>query len=111
MLKLFIFILLALPLSAMAQDLKLKCIAKHNLDLIVEEEILLAPGARNKTFGSFEDFRFYVTDKGHEIIEVHAYSMSASSRIYATARLKEEGDFVEASIWNTELVLDVRCTR
>jgi hypothetical protein len=111
MLKIIIFILLALPLCATAQALNLQCTAKHNLDLIVEEDIQLSSGVKNKLIGSFDDFRFYVSDKGDDMIEVHAYSISLSSRTYATARLKSSEDFVEASVWNREFMLDLRCTR
>lgn len=104
-------LVLFFSISASAKDLKLKCTAQHNLDLVVEEEILLSPGAKNKVFGTYEDFRFYVTDKGADLIEVHAFNGSEPSRTYATAKLKDAGDFVEASVWNRELILDVRCTR
>ncbi len=110
MFKLIIFALF-FSLSAPAKDLKLKCTAHHNLDLVIEEVIVLQPGAKNKVFGTFEDFRFYVTDKGADAIEVHAFNGSEPSRTYATAKLKNEGDYVEASVWNRELILDVRCTR
>lgn len=111
MLKTLALLVLGFSLTATAKDMKLTCTAQRNLDLVVSEEISLAPGAKNIVFGDFEEFRFYVTDKGSDIIEVQAYNGAESSRTYATGKLTAEGDFVEASVWNRELILDVRCTR
>ncbi len=111
MLKLTVFFLLAFSFSAVAQNLKLICTAKHNLDNVMEKEIILAPGVKHIAIGDYQEFRFYLSDKGADIIEVQVYNGSEPSRIYATGKIKEAGDFVEASIWNRDLILDVRCMR
>ena len=91
-------------------DLKLKCIANHNLDKVLETNITLKPTDNDKTLGEYEEFKFIISSKGDETIEIQSLNIVEPSRSYATGKLTHPEDFVELSIWNREYILDVRCT-
>jgi len=92
-----------------SRDLNLRCTAIHNLDKVLETEIILKPTDKDITLGEYEDFKFIISSKGDETIEVQSLNILDPSRSYATGKLTLPGEFVELSIWNREYILDVRC--
>jgi hypothetical protein len=96
--------------SFASRDLNLKCTAIHNLDKVLETEVILKPTDKDITFGEYEDFKFIISSKGENTIEVQSLNILEPSRSYATGKLTLPGSFVELSIWNRAYILDVRCT-
>lgn len=104
--------LLALgSLTAFAQETKLQCKATYNLDTVLETEVTLGHSERNKSFGEFEQFQFFLSDNGNNVIELQSLNNNEPSRSYATAKIAEAGSYVELSIWTRDFLLEVRCTR
>ena len=103
-------IILATFESWASRDLNLRCTAIHNLDKVIETEIILKSTDKDITFGEYEDFKFIISSKGDETIEIQSLNILEPSRSYATGKLKLPGSFVELSIWNRAYILDVRCT-
>jgi hypothetical protein len=93
-----------------SSELVLKCTAIHNLDKVVETEVNLKPTDREKTFGKYEEFKFIISSKGDQTVEIQSLNLIEPSRSYATGKLTHLGDFVELSVWNRDYILDVRCT-
>ncbi len=93
-----------------SRDLNLRCTAIHNLDKVLETEIILKSTDKDITLGEYEDFKFIISSKGDETIEIQSLNIVEPSRSYATGKLTHPEDFIELSIWNREYILDVRCT-
>lgn len=112
MMKSVLATLLALgSFTAFAHETKLQCKATHNTDIVLETEVTLNHAERNKSFGEFEQFQFFLSDNGNDVIELQSYNNNEPSRTYATAKITEAGSYVELSIWSREYLLEVRCTR
>jgi hypothetical protein len=108
----FIFILsLFTSLSAVASPMQLNCVVSYNLGKVFETEVSLSEGEKNKTFGAFEQFEFFLSSNANNSVELQSYEMVGPSRSYATAKLSEKGSSVELSVWKREYILDVRCVR
>lgn len=104
-------LLLTLGSFAVAAETKLQCKATYNMDTVLETEVTLGHAERNKSFGEFEGFQFFLSDNGNNVVELQTLNIYEPSRSYATAKITEAGSFVELSIWNREFLLEVRCTR
>ena len=104
-------LLLALGSFSAFAETKLQCKATYNLDTVLETEVTLNNSERNKSFGEYEGFQFFLSDNGNNIVELQMLNIYEPSRSYATAKISEAGSFVELSIWNREFLLEVRCTR
>lgn len=98
-------------LSSFAQETTLQCKATYNLDTVLETAVTLAQGETNKSFGSFEGFEFFLSDKGNSTLELQSLNSYDPSRSYATAKVNEAGTFVELSIWTRDFLLEIRCTK
>lgn len=94
-----------------SNDLKLTCTAIHNLDKVVETEVVLSSEDKNRTFGEYQEFKFIISSKQDEKVEIQSLNINEPSRTYATGQLSTPGSYVELSVWNREYILDVRCTR
>ena len=107
-----ITIALGLLVSTMsfAKEYKLSCEARHNYDLVVQTEVTLGEKERNKSFGVFNEFEFFLSSNGNDIIELQTLNNYDPSRSYATAKMTEAGSIVELSIWRRDFLLEVRCT-
>ncbi len=112
MVKTLIATLIALSsMTAFAHETKLQCKATYNLETVLETEVTLGHSERNKSFGEFDMFQFFLTDKGNDVIELHSLNNNEPSRSYATAKMVEVGSFVELSVWTRDYILEVRCTK
>lgn len=112
MMKTIVASLIALSsISAFAHETKLQCKATYNMDTVLETEVTLGHSERNKSFGEFEAFQFFLTDVGNGIIELQSLNNNEPSRSYATAKMAEAGSYVELSIWTRDYLLEVRCTK
>lgn len=112
MIKTLLASLIALSsVSAFAHETTLQCKATYNLDTVLETAVTLGHSERNKSFGEFENFQFFLTDKENGIIELQSYNNLDPSRSYATAKISEPGSYVELSIWTRDFLLEVRCTK
>lgn len=109
--KLMIASLLALSSTAVFANTTLNCKATYNLETVFETEVQLAKGERNKSFGGFEAFQFFLSDNGNNVIELQSLNNTDPSRSYATAKISDAGSFVELAIWTRDFLLEVRCTR
>jgi hypothetical protein len=108
--SLFVALFALASISAFAQETKLQCKATYNLDTVIETEVNLGHAERNKSFGEFEGFQFFLSDNGNNVVELQSLNIYEPSRSYATAKISEAGSFVELSIWTREYLLEVRCT-
>jgi len=97
--------------SAFAHETTLQCKATYNMDTVLETAVTLGHSERNKSFGSYEGFQFFLSDMGSGIVELQSLNSNEPSRSYATAKISEAGSFVELSIWTREFILEVRCTK
>jgi hypothetical protein len=97
-------------LNSMAASYDMNCTATHNMDKVIETRVTVQDGDRNKAFGEYENFRFFVTAAGNNTVEVQSFDSSTPSRTYATSKMSEKGNFVELSIWTRDYLLEVRCT-
>lgn len=97
--------------SAFAHETTLQCKATYNMDTVLETAVTLGHSERNKSFGEFEGFQFFLSDIGSGVVELQSYNNMEPSRSYATAKISEAGSFVELSIWTRDYLLEVRCTK
>lgn len=102
---------LMFSLSSFASVYELNCTASHNMDKVIDTKVTVQDGERNKNFGEYDQFRFFVTATGKNLIEVQSMDLSAPSRSYATSNLSEKGSFVDLSVWTRDYLLEVRCSR
>ena len=65
---------------------------------------------RNVFFGQIEAFKFFLSAKKGEKVELQALNRAEPSRSYATSRIEATSQ-VELSIWTREFLLEVQCTR
>lgn len=108
--KLLTICVLLSSFSSMAASYDLNCTAAHNMDKVIDTNITVNDGDRNKMFGEYDSFRFFVTGAGNKTIELQSLDLSTPSRSYATTKLTEKGSFVELSVWTRDYLLEVRCT-
>lgn len=102
--------LFALVSAFNANAMDLSCTALHNMDIVLDTKISVQEGERNKSFGEYDQFRFFVTAAKNNQIEIQSLDLSTPARSYATAKLTEKGSFVELSVWSRDYLLEVRCT-
>jgi hypothetical protein len=108
---LFISLFALASMNSFAHETKLQCKATYNMDTVLETEVTLGHAERNKSFGEYEGFQFFLSDNGSGIVELQSLNIYEPSRSYATAKISEAGSFVELSIWTREYILEVRCTK
>lgn len=100
----------AISQSIASSEMNLKCTAIHNLDKVMETEIKLKQTDKEKVIGEFEGFKFMVSSKGDNLIEIQSLNLDEPSRSYATGKVDNHGSYVELSVWNRNYILDFRCT-
>lgn len=96
--------------SAMAKTFSFHCQVKVNLKTVVETSFTLKDKQKNKFFGEYEGFEFYLGHIGNGVIELQSYNGNEPSRTYATSIVNGEGSFVTLSVWRRDYLLDARCT-
>lgn len=106
--KFVILASLLFSFTSFAKDMNLSCKASFNMETVFESEVTL--GNEKVNVGEFENFIYFVTQKADGRVELQSHDMDEPSRSYATASLKNVGDYVELSIWNRAYIMDVRCT-
>lgn len=109
--KFFTLLTLTMSLNSFAAGYELNCTASHNMDKVIETKVSIQDGERNKNFGEYDQFRFFVTASDKNMIEVQSMDLNGPSRSYATSNLSEKGAFVELSVWTRDYLLEVRCSR
>jgi hypothetical protein len=106
-----LFCLALMTNSAYAEILNLNCVVTHNLTEVISRKIVIGETEKEKSFGQYEEFRFYVSRLGPDTIEVQALNLDEPSRSYATSNLIDPGSFVALSIWKREFLVDVKCSK
>lgn len=103
-------LLLLLSTEAFAGPLELNCEASYNLEKVLQSKVTLEENEKNKAFGDFNQFTFYISSQGKDVLELQVLNHNEPSRTYATSVVNAEHNFVDLSIWNRDFLLDVRCS-
>lgn len=106
----FPLVLLLLSAQAFAGSIELHCEASYNLEKVLQRTVSLEENEKNKAFGDFNEFTFYISSKGKDVLELQVLNHNEPSRIYATSVVNADHNFVDLSIWKREFLLDVRCS-
>ena len=89
---------------------ELFCMVKDSLDPVFQQKVVLHEGEKNKLFGDYDEFGFYLTSKENGIVELQTLNRNEPTRSYATGVLREKNDFVDLAIWKRDYLMEVRCT-
>jgi hypothetical protein len=113
MLKLKLLSLLCLSCSSISYGAStdLTCEARFNLEPVLQKNVTLHPNEKNVVIGDFNQFTFFISSKGENLVELQVLNHNAPSRSYATANLNSPDSFVDLAIWTREFLLEVRCSR
>lgn len=109
--KILVFILFIASLSAQAASKELLCEVSFNTTKVLQQKVILEENKKNQVFGEFEEFTFFITSKGKNVIEIHALNNNEPSRTYATGVIDSASSFVDLAVWKREYLLEVRCTQ
>lgn len=109
--KLLVLILFLGSITAQANSMELMCEARYNTSKVLQKKITLAEFAKNQLFGEFEEFTFFISSKGKNVIELQALDNNGPSRTYATGLIHSDQSFVDLAVWKREYLLEVRCSR
>lgn len=107
--KLVLLLTTFLSLSAFAKDFNLKCESSLNSSKLFEVNVTLPQGERNNLIAKSDNYHFFVTSAGMDVVELQVYDSSEPSRSYASASLTKAKS-VELVIWKRESLLEARCT-
>lgn len=110
MLKLPALILLMSSYSLQAKSIELLCEAKINTTKVLQKSVTLQENEKNQVFGEFEEFTFYISSKGKDILELQTLNHIEPSRTYATGVVNSEHSYIDLAIWKREFLLEVRCS-
>ncbi len=103
-------IALLLSMTTQAFALNFHCEASKNMDVIVSQDVSLATNERNKSFAEADEFIFYLSDNGKNIVELQTLHIYEPTRSYATALITAPGQFIQLSVWKRDYLLEVICT-
>lgn len=107
--KLVLLLSTFLSLSAFAKDFNLKCESSLNSSKLFEVKTILPQGERNNLIAKADNYQFFITSAGADVVELQVYDSSEPSRSYASASLSK-AQYVELVIWKRESLLETRCT-
>lgn len=105
--SLLISSLLLVTTNVFAMDFH--CEATYNNNVIVSQDVTLSSNERNKAFAEVDEFVFYLSDNGKNVVELQTLHMYEPTRSYATALITSPGQFVQLSIWKRDYLLEVIC--
>ncbi len=108
--KLLVSLLLLASFTAQAGPMELMCEASFNLTKVLQKKVTLAELEKNQVFGEFEEFTFFVSSKGKNVIELQALNNNEPSRTYATGVLNADQAYIDLAVWKREYLLEVRCS-
>lgn len=110
MLKLTTLFLLMTSYSLQAKTIELMCEAKINTTKVFQKSVTLQENEKNHVFGEFEEFTFYISSKGNDVLELQTLNHIEPSRTYATGKVNSQHSYIDLAIWKREFLLEVRCT-
>jgi hypothetical protein len=94
--------------SSLFASTNMTCEVTYNYDSIFTRTLSLPVGAKNFSFGLFEEFEFFLTDLGNDKLELQILDNTGPARNYATGKLTSETS-LELAIWRRDYLIDVRC--
>ncbi|MFP5384778.1 MAG: hypothetical protein ACLGHN_01780 [Bacteriovoracia bacterium] len=103
--------LLVTTSQVFAASMEVSCEVKNSLDPVFQQKLVLEESDKNKLIGDFNEFSFYLTSKGNEVVELQTLNRYEPTRSYATGALREKDDFVDLAIWKRDYLMEVRCSR
>lgn len=109
--KLLVLIVLLCSFAAHASTMELLCEASYNTSKVLQKKVLLEENEKNQVFGEFEEFTFFISSKGKNVIEIHALNNNEPSRTYATGVINSDQSFIDLAVWKREYLLEVRCSK
>ena len=111
--KLKLLSLLCLLCSSLSYgaSISLTCEVRFNLEQVLQKKVILHQHEKNVVIGDFNQFSFFISSKGGDLIELQALNHNAPSRSYATANLNSPDSYVDLAVWTREFLLEIRCSR
>lgn len=88
----------------------LKCEAYYNLNPVFSAKVDVSDREQNVRFGDYEEYEFFVSDKGNNVFELQALHVIEPSRSYSTAKLTKDSPSMTLTIWKRESILDLTCS-
>lgn len=104
--KILVLTLLTLSLKTFAEDLA--CSVNLNLQNVSDVEISVQ--AKEKAvFAEFENFKFFVSNKGDSKFEIEVFNANEESRSYASGNILNAKDEVTWTLWTRDYLIDASC--
>ncbi len=72
--------------------------------------VVLEESDKNKLVGDFNEFSFYLTSKGNNVVELQTLNRYEPTRSYATSVLRAKNDFIDLAILERDYLMEVRCS-
>ena len=102
--------ILVFGFSAFAHATPLFCDISNNLSVVYSAKVKSLINEK-VLIGNAGVVTAYVTEKNNNIFIVEAFLANQEARIYAQGNLNNTHEFVIASFWNRENIIDVSCHR
>ena len=94
---------------AKEQTLKFHCQAKHNFNIVIETDFVIADKSHSQ-IGEFEDFVIFFNQQD-QFSELEIYNRSEESRSYAKSALEDGAGKLEFARWTRNYLFEISCQR